>query len=115
VYDENKREKAMIKPLIPIFAAVLLTACGGGAAKNEFMSVCENSGNIARKNCQCLAVEATKALPEDGLAWLTTMILEDEEQLQQLRASLAPDQWKQLYSFMMTAPTTCDIDMDSDV
>jgi len=113
VYDENKREKAMIKPLIPIFAAVLLTACGG-AVKNEFMSACEESANIAPKNCQCLAAAATKDLPEGGLVWLTTMILENEEQLQQLRTSLAPDQWKQLYSFMMSAPTSCGIDMDSD-
>ena len=113
MYDENKREKAMNKPLIPLLAAVLLTSCGG-AAEIEFMNACENSGHMTLKNCQCLAEEATKDLPENGFAWLTTMIHDDEEQLQQLRASLAPREWKQLYRFMMTAPTSCDIDMDSD-
>jgi len=96
--------------LFVLGSALAVVACGGKGADGKvdrFVQGCLSSTNLERSFCECAGENAHDELSEDGFAFLTATLNEDQEDVATLREKLDLTEALAAGMFMVNAYKKC--------
>lgn len=96
--------------LLAAVSFLALAGCGASDADTKmqrFVEGCIASSNLERPFCECAARQAREDLSENGFAFLSALLNDDELQVADLRKELSPSEAMAAGMFMVNAHRDC--------